>query len=56
MDALDAGMRERTADEGDILKAGQSDVGDEFTASAHEAVILLAEHPGANALTGFRRG
>jgi hypothetical protein len=56
VDAFDAGMRQRAANEGDILKPRKSDIGDELATAAQEAVILLAEHPGANALSGFRGG
>ena len=52
MDAFDARMRQRAAHEGNILQSGQSDVGDELSAPAQEAVVLLAGHPGADALTG----
>jgi hypothetical protein len=37
------------------LQALQSDVGDVLAATAQETVILLAEEPGANALSSFRR-
>jgi hypothetical protein len=55
MDALDAGVRERTAHEGNVLQARQSDIGDILAAAAHKAVVFLAEQPGADALAGFFR-
>ena len=54
MDGLDAGMRQRAAHEGDVLQARQSDVGDELAAATQEAIVFLAQEPGADTLTGFR--
>jgi hypothetical protein len=54
VDASDAGMRQRAANEGDILKPRKSDIGDKLAAAAQETVVLLAEEPGADALSSFR--
>jgi hypothetical protein len=43
-------MRERASDEGDILHAGEAEVGDELAAAAQQAVVLLAQETRANAL------
>ncbi len=53
MDAADARMRQRAAHERHVLQAGQADVGDELAAPAHQAVVLLARQPRADALPGF---
>ena len=45
-------MRERAADEADVLKARQPDVGHELATAAQEAVVLLAQEPGTDALAG----
>jgi len=55
MNGLYPGMRQRAANEGNILQARQSDIGNELATAAQKAVILLAEEPGANALSSFRR-
>ena len=55
MNGLDAGMRQRAANEGDILQAGQADVGHVLAAPAHEAVVFLARQPCADALAGAGR-
>ena len=52
-DGVDAGMAERAADEGEVLHAGEADIGDELAAPAQIAVILLAQDGAANA---FARG
>ncbi len=52
MNGLDARMRQRTANESDILQACQADVGDILAAPAQEAVVLLARHSCADALAG----
>jgi hypothetical protein len=42
MDGFYAGMRQRTADEGDILQAGKANIGYVLAAPAQEAIVFLA--------------
>ena len=52
MDGSYPGMRQRAADEGDILQAGEPDIGHVLAASAHEAIVFLARQPCADTLCG----
>jgi len=56
LDRLDAGMGQWAADEGDILQAGDADIGDVLTASAQEAIVLLAAESGADSLSSAGPG
>jgi hypothetical protein len=42
MDGPDAGMRQRAANESDVLQARQPDIGHVLAAPTHEAVVFLA--------------
>ena len=53
-DAANAGMGERAADEGDVLHAGEADIADILPQAPHQALVLLARQPGADALGRFR--
>ena len=55
VNAANARMRQRAAHEGDVLQSGEPDVGDELAAPAHQAVVLLARQPRADALPGVGR-
>ncbi len=52
--AADQRMRQRTAHEGNVLHAGETNVGDELAAAAHQPVVFLARQPRADALSGAR--
>ena len=43
-------MGERAADERHVLHAGETDIGDELAAAAHQPVVFLAQQPCAYAL------
>ena len=45
VDADDPGVRHRRAEDGEVQHAGQFDVVAVFAEPAHEAGVLLAEHP-----------
>src|SRR4029077_8275483 len=47
----DAGVRQRAAQEGNLLHAGELEIADILSATHEEAVLLLAEEAGADALT-----
>ena len=49
---LDAGVRARAAQERDVAQMRQRQVADELSAAAQVAVVLLADEPRANALSG----
>ena len=53
MDGANAGVCERAADEGDVLHAGETDIADILPQAPHEALVLLARQPGADALRRF---
>src|SRR4029077_8100140 len=50
--SADPGVRQRAPHECNVLKSGETNVGYELSTAAHEAIILLARQPGANALSG----
>ena len=50
MNVANTRMRERTADESDVLQPGEPDVGDELAAPAHQAIVLFTRQPRADAL------
>jgi hypothetical protein len=52
---LYSGVRQRAADEGNILQARQPDVGYVLAASAHETIVFLAKQPGSDTLSGAGR-
>ena len=43
-------MGERAADERHVLHAGETDIGNELAAAAHQPVVFLAQEPCAYAL------
>ena len=53
IDAADAGVRERAADKSHILHAGQANVADILPQAPHQALVLLAGQPRADALGRF---
>ena len=55
-DALDAGMRVRAADKGDVLRVRQPHVGHELSAPVQVARVFLAQQRGADAKPGAGRG
>jgi hypothetical protein len=46
-------MCQRAANKGDVLQAGETDIGHVLAAPAHEAVVFLAKQPGSDALSGI---
>ncbi len=48
--AAQAGVRERAANEGDVLHSRQPDVGNELPTPAHEAVVLLSDETSSDTL------
>ena len=54
-DGLDAGMRVRAADKGDVLRIRQLYVRHELSAPVQVARVLLAQQRGADAQAGVRR-
>ena len=54
VDAADQRMRQRAAHERHVLQPGETDVGDELAAAAHQPVVFLARQPRADALSGAR--
>jgi hypothetical protein len=54
IDAANAGMRERAADKRHVLHAGQANIADILPKPAHQALVLLARQPRADALGRFR--
>jgi hypothetical protein len=50
--AAKAGVRDRAADEGDVLHSGQLDVGNELPTTAHEAIVLLSDETSSDTLCG----
>jgi hypothetical protein len=55
MDRPYPGMRQRAADEGDILQACKPDIGHILAASAHEAIVLFPKQPRTDTLSGAGR-
>ena len=53
VDAANAGVRERAADESHILHAGQANIADILPQAPHQALVLLAGQPRADALGRF---
>ena len=53
VDAANSGVGERAADEGHILHAGQPNIADILPQAPHQALVLLAGQPRADALRGF---
>ncbi len=53
IDAANAGVRERAADKSHILHAGQANIADILPQAAHQALVLLAGQPRADALGRF---
>src|SRR5260370_12474586 len=51
VDGLYPGVRQRAADEGDILKTCEPDIGHVLAASAHEAIVFLARKPSPDPLS-----
>ena len=43
-----------TAHEGNVLQAGETNVGHELAAATHQPVVFLARQPDADALSGAR--
>jgi hypothetical protein len=54
IDAADSRMRQGAAHESDVLQSGEPDIGDELAAPAHQAIVLLAHQPRADALPRSR--
>ena len=54
MDAADQRMRQRTAHKGNVLQPGETNVGHELAAAAHQPIVFLARQPRADALSGAR--
>ena len=50
--AADARVRDRAAHERDVAHPGQPNVGDELPASAHQAIVFLADQTGPDTLCG----
>ncbi len=50
--AANAGVRDRAADEGDILHSRQPNVCDELPAAAHEAIVFLPDQTSPDTLCG----
>jgi hypothetical protein len=45
-------MRQRAADEGNVLQSRKANVRHELTAPAHQTIVFLARQAGAYALPG----
>src|SRR5882757_5654767 len=54
MYSADQRMRQRTAHKSNVLQCGETNVGHELSAAAHQAIVFLARQPGADALAGAR--
>jgi hypothetical protein len=50
--AAKASVRDRAADEGDVLHSRQPNVGDELPAPAHEAIVFLPDQASTDTLCG----
>jgi hypothetical protein len=54
MYSADQRMRQRAAHKRNVLKPGETDVGHELPAAAHQAIVFLARQPSADALSNAR--